>query len=367
MRIRGLGYTTLFVFSVATAVRAQESVINACYDLNKGDLRRVASPADCTAKELPLTWNITGPQGPAGPQGATGLQGPVGPQGPAGTAAPLVHNGTLSGDGTSAAPLQIASPLALPGALSASGPVTAGNSSTGGILTATNTVNRWVEVGSNLGFDSISGTCVGLRLRSTFPIEADSYGIILGSNVFPGQFIIRKDDLSLPSFERNRFVIAGNGDVIVSPGNLGLGVPVPSARLDVAGNARISGDLIVLGAKSSAVPLSDHRRVRLYAVESPENWFEDFGRAELADGTATVRLDDVFRDTIEPSDYHVFLTPEGDCAGLYVAGKTAAGFTVRELHGGRANVAFAYRIVARRKGYAGIRFPDGGGDNVAHD
>jgi hypothetical protein len=45
----------------------------------------------------------------------------------------------------------------------------------------------------------------------------------------------------------------------------------------------------------------------------------------------------------------VFLTPEGDCRGLYVRRKSATSFQVREHMGGTSNIAFSYRIVGRRK------------------
>jgi hypothetical protein len=54
-------------------------------------------------------------------------------------------------------------------------------------------------------------------------------------------------------------------------------------------------------------------------------------------------------------DYRVFLTPEGDCRGLFVRRKTAANFEVRELMGGKSDVAFSYRIVGRRKDIKGHR------------
>jgi hypothetical protein len=42
----------------------------------------------------------------------------------------------------------------------------------------------------------------------------------------------------------------------------------------------------------------------------------------------------------------VFLTPDGDSQGwLYVAEKTANGFTVRESHHGASTIGFDYRIV----------------------
>ncbi|MCI0519540.1 MAG: hypothetical protein L0Z70_04715 [Chloroflexi bacterium] len=115
------------------------------------------------------------------------------------------------------------------------------------------------------------------------------------------------------------------------------------------------GDLICTGAKSAVVTVGEEQR-KLYAIESPEVWFEDFGSAALVNGAAQVTIEALFAKTVNLGvDYHVFLTPLGDCKGLYVAEKTATGFTVRELGGGSANVAFDYRIVARRAGYENRR------------
>jgi hypothetical protein len=57
-------------------------------------------------------------------------------------------------------------------------------------------------------------------------------------------------------------------------------------------------------------------------------------------------------------DYHVFVTPNGDCKGLYVAQKSAASFVVRELGGGTSSIAFDYRIMAKRKGFEQARLVD---------
>lgn len=101
------------------------------------------------------------------------------------------------------------------------------------------------------------------------------------------------------------------------------------------------------------------RRVTLHSVQSPENWFEDFGSGTLVNGAATVALDPTFASTVNTTtDYHVFLTPKGDCKGPYVANETAGGFQVRELGGGRSSVAFDYRIVAKRAGYENARLED---------
>jgi hypothetical protein len=120
-----------------------------------------------------------------------------------------------------------------------------------------------------------------------------------------------------------------------------------------------TGDLICTGSKSAAVPVDGNRMVRLYAVEAADNWFEDAGSGQLANGSATVALDQVFAQTVNGDvDYHVFITPNGECEGLYVTQKSAQDFEVRELHGGHSNTAFDYRIMARRKGFENVRMQD---------
>jgi hypothetical protein len=119
------------------------------------------------------------------------------------------------------------------------------------------------------------------------------------------------------------------------------------------------GNIGATGTKSAVVALPDDRVVELYAMESPENWFEDFGWGELRDGVAEVVLDPTFALAVNTGiGYHVFLTPRGDCEGLYVAQETGTGFQVRELGGGRSNVSFDYRIVAKRRGYESVRMDE---------
>jgi hypothetical protein len=141
-----------------------------------------------------------------------------------------------------------------------------------------------------------------------------------------------------------------------------------SALVFVANNSNSSswcdistgGDLFCTGTVSGAVRAGgDARRVVVHAMQSPENWFEDFGSGTLANGAATVALDPTFASTVNTTtDYHVFLTPNGDCKGLYVSQKSADSFEVRELGGGQSSVAFDYRIVAKRLGYENQRLED---------
>ena len=121
-----------------------------------------------------------------------------------------------------------------------------------------------------------------------------------------------------------------------------------------------NGSLECTGSKSAVVAVdSGARKVALYAVEAPENWFEDVGSGQLSNGSAYIALDATFAQTVNTGlEYHVFLTPNGDCEGLYVGNRTARGFEVHELRGGHSHVAFDYRIMAKRSGYESVRLAD---------
>jgi len=118
-------------------------------------------------------------------------------------------------------------------------------------------------------------------------------------------------------------------------------------------------NLACTGTVSGAISVSPGSKVALSAIESPENWFEDFGSAQLVNGSATVPLEPIFAQTVNTGvGYHVFLTANGDCKGLYVSQKSATAFEVRELGSGTSNISFDYRIVAKRKGYEKVRLAD---------
>jgi len=142
-----------------------------------------------------------------------------------------------------------------------------------------------------------------------------------------------------------------------SPTDLALDVAGPSfggeCSIDVTGN------LFCTGTLGAAVRAGAKRKVGVYGMQSPENWIEDFGAGTLTGGVITINLEPSFAKTISgKGDYHVFVTPAGDCEGLYVANRTATSFEVRELKGGTSNVNFDYRIVAHRKGLESARLPE---------
>jgi len=121
-----------------------------------------------------------------------------------------------------------------------------------------------------------------------------------------------------------------------------------------------NGDLTCTGqVKTLATAGGGARTVETYAMQSPENWMEDFGSAALEHGVAVVNIDPGFAETVSgTAGYYVFLTPNGDSRGLYISRKTAATFEVRESGGGTSSLSFDYRIVAKRRGYDGQRLAD---------
>jgi hypothetical protein len=124
--------------------------------------------------------------------------------------------------------------------------------------------------------------------------------------------------------------------------------------------ADVSGNLICNGVVSGVASVAGgSKKVALNAIQSPENWFEDAGSGQLSGGEAVVNIESVFGETVNTGlEYHVFLTPNGDCKGLYVAQKSATSFVVRELGGGTSSIAFDYRIMAKRRGFEEVRLAD---------
>jgi hypothetical protein len=151
-----------------------------------------------------------------------------------------------------------------------------------------------------------------------------------------------------------------------SQSSQGVGVLAVNTRSGLAlatnGSAAVDGDMVVYGDfyvkgnKASLAEVPGGKKVALYAIESPENWFEDFGSGRLQKGSARVPIKEDFSETVNTGTaYHIFLTPKGNCNGLYVAQQTATSFEVRELNGGTTDIPFDYRIVAKRRGHESQR------------
>jgi hypothetical protein len=112
---------------------------------------------------------------------------------------------------------------------------------------------------------------------------------------------------------------------------------------------------VVGGPKSAAVPHPDGSHRRLYCMESPESWFEDFGEASLACGQAEVMLDPDFTAVADTDQYHVFLTQYDEHNDLCATRRSASSFIV-QAKDGASGARFSWRVVAKRKDIAAPRF-----------
>ncbi len=121
--------------------------------------------------------------------------------------------------------------------------------------------------------------------------------------------------------------------------------------VDPSGNMNLAGTVTATNVTQTAASNTSKGRRVTYDTAAASPTLEDAGESQLANGSAAVRLDPAFADSIDPgTPYLIFLTPLGDTPGLYVASRSSQGFVVREHGGARSNLAFDYRIVARPTG-----------------
>lgn len=106
-----------------------------------------------------------------------------------------------------------------------------------------------------------------------------------------------------------------------------------------------------VGTVSTVVKDLHNKPVIMAAPEAPEILFEDFGAGTLVNGFAHIDLDPVYAKNVTINDKHplrVFIQLEGDCNGVFVTGKTASGFDVKERAGGTSNTPFQWHVVCNR-------------------
>lgn len=105
------------------------------------------------------------------------------------------------------------------------------------------------------------------------------------------------------------------------------------------------------GTVSTLIPDENNQPRVMFCPEAPEVLFEDYGVAQLQNGEAFVKLDEIVAKSLKVDDKHplkVFIQLEGDCNGVYVTDKTKKGFRVKELQKGISNVSFSWHIVGNR-------------------
>ncbi|WP_052671340.1 hypothetical protein [Aequorivita vladivostokensis] len=148
-------------------------------------------------------------------------------------------------------------------------------------------------------------------------------------------------------------------------------------RYNTGSNGTTGTDYKIIGPGTVSTLINDHNnnpRI-MFAPESPEIVFQDYGVGKLTNGVARIRIDPILRHSLYIDDQHplkVYVTLEGDCKGVYVTDKSSDGFTVKELQGGTSNVSFSWQIVANRADskdangniiskHVGLRLPEGPG------
>ena len=217
------------------------------------------------------------------------------------------------------------------------------------------------------GQSSISYGVVGVTTSGTGVLGSSSsgYGVYGASGSGTGVYGTSTSSYGMYGVSSSTYGTIGqsySGNGLYGQISVAPQAGVVGRQLDASGNWAVFafGNLGATGTKSSVVPVENGKRqVALYAVESPGVWFEDYGSGQLISGVATVKIDPSYAQTVNTGvEYHVFVTPAGDCQGLYVTARTTTGFEVRELQHGKSNVAFDYRIIALRRGYESQRLAD---------
>ncbi len=149
---------------------------------------------------------------------------------------------------------------------------------------------------------------------------------------------------------------------------IGFGGGIPSGDLDIAvagwrgNNLNYSGyfngnHVIANGTKSASVPTSKGNQL-LYAIESPEVWFEDYGTASLVNGEAIVKLNPLFLETVAIYATHkmqVIVQMEDESEEVFIT-KGTSDFKVKESNNGKSNAAFTYKVIAKRLNFQDHRF-----------
>ncbi|MEM7330906.1 MAG: hypothetical protein AAF490_02355 [Chloroflexota bacterium] len=109
-----------------------------------------------------------------------------------------------------------------------------------------------------------------------------------------------------------------------------------------------SGDLKLSGTLSeNALGISPETETAVYGTSSTVSRFEEFGTATMSNGAVTVALPNTFQNLVNNDQYHVFITPLGDCA-TYVSEKTDTTFSVNAIGGETCTIDFDYRLIGER-------------------
>lgn len=127
--------------------------------------------------------------------------------------------------------------------------------------------------------------------------------------------------------------------------------------LQVTGESDFHGNFTVFNGSKSAIVSTSQGQRKLYCEESSQVWFAEYGSGRLTNGTAVIRIDPLFAETVNlERPYHVFVQlNDTECESVAVIHRRSDRFEVRERRGGVSNAEFSYRLVALRRGFEDAR------------
>lgn len=212
------------------------------------------------------------------------------------------------------------------------------------------------------GYASTGTALFGLSTGGTgvYGQSATSYGVYGDSIYSDGIYGYSADDsgVAVENDNTNYYALLANAD---AAGGYPLGAFGQGGEftVDGGGNGYFSGSVTALDGFSTVIRSRGGEHVTAGLALVPRTTIEDSGTARLEGGEGVVRFDPAFARTIDfRSGYQVFLTPDGDTRGLYVASKYEGGFVVRETEHGRSSIYFDYRILAHPLGTNDARLPE---------
>ena len=122
---------------------------------------------------------------------------------------------------------------------------------------------------------------IGVWADTAGNTSASSPGIGALTTVDTGWSLVSYNNSTYPTaFIENEEATSSSSTVLETVGGNFGGV----CTIDVSGN------LFCSGSKSAVVPVDGgSKKVAMYAIEGPENWFEDAGSGQLSNGSAVIR------------------------------------------------------------------------------
>lgn len=187
-------------------------------------------------------------------------------------------------------------------------------------------------------------------------IDADNIGYIQfkdSSGVYSGYIGASDSQIVVvgltPNKDMDVSIVAGQGKKISL---------TAAGGVTCTGNLSVTGNLSCTGSKPAQQVTENYGLRYMYATEAPELVYYDRGAVNLINGEATVRLDPIYLECIEPDTE---LTPWQiwcQCYGendVYISEIGSDYFKIKERNGGTSANKVVWKHEAIRNGYAGIR------------